>query len=118
MAHFQTKNHNLGKFWRVLQWKMLVYFYVHLVYFRAIWSIFGPFGLFLVLLVYFMVIWYIFSRFGMLYREKSGNPAPVSEKWVCIHVFVFKAVHQSHRHQRSLFSKFSFNFRILMRSLD
>jgi hypothetical protein len=23
---FQTKNPNLGKFWRVLQWKMLVYF--------------------------------------------------------------------------------------------
>jgi hypothetical protein len=27
MACFQTKNpKNLGKFWRVLQWKMLVYF--------------------------------------------------------------------------------------------
>jgi hypothetical protein len=23
---FQTKNTSLGKFWRVLQWKMLVYF--------------------------------------------------------------------------------------------
>jgi hypothetical protein len=26
MVCFQTKNPNLGKFWRVLQWKMLVYF--------------------------------------------------------------------------------------------
>jgi dTDP-4-dehydrorhamnose 3,5-epimerase-like enzyme len=23
--HFQTKNPNLGKFWRVLKWKMLVF---------------------------------------------------------------------------------------------
>jgi hypothetical protein len=26
MACFETKNPTLGKFWRVLQWKMLVYF--------------------------------------------------------------------------------------------
>jgi hypothetical protein len=32
MAYFQTKNPDLGKFWRVLQRKMLVYF-------TAIWSI-------------------------------------------------------------------------------
>jgi hypothetical protein len=25
MAYFQTKNYNLGKFWRDLKWKMLVY---------------------------------------------------------------------------------------------
>jgi hypothetical protein len=25
-----------------------------------------------------VVIWYIFSRFGILYREKSGNPAPAT----------------------------------------
>jgi hypothetical protein len=25
MAYFQTKNPNLGKFWKVLQWKMLVF---------------------------------------------------------------------------------------------
>jgi hypothetical protein len=46
MVYFQTKNRNLVKFWRVSQWKMLVYcmapwcflwtldiFYGHLVYF-------------------------------------------------------------------------------------
>jgi hypothetical protein len=26
MVCFQTKNPNLGKFWRALQWKILVYF--------------------------------------------------------------------------------------------
>jgi hypothetical protein len=34
MVYFQTKNRNLGKLWRALQWKMLVsIFYGHLVYF-------------------------------------------------------------------------------------
>jgi hypothetical protein len=34
---FKTKHPNLGKFWRVLLWKILVcIFYVHLVYLRAI----------------------------------------------------------------------------------
>jgi hypothetical protein len=42
---FQTQNPDVGKFCRVLQWKMLEYF---------------------------MVIWYIFP---LLYQEKSGNPA-------------------------------------------
>jgi hypothetical protein len=32
----------------------------HLVYFRAIWYIFVPFGTFCGHLVHFMVIWYIF----------------------------------------------------------
>jgi hypothetical protein len=51
--YFQTKNHNFGKVWRVLQWKILVCF-------MAIWSILLPFGIFLGYLVYFRVIWYIF----------------------------------------------------------
>jgi hypothetical protein len=66
MACFQTKNPNLGKFWRVLQYKMFVYF-------TDIWSILRPFGINCVHSVYFMVIWYIFSRFGIMYQEKSGN---------------------------------------------
>jgi hypothetical protein len=49
----------LGKFWRVLQWKMLEYFI-------AI-SFFWPFGIFYGYLV-------IISHFGMFYQEKSGNP--------------------------------------------
>jgi hypothetical protein len=65
MVYFQTKTLNLGKFWRVLQRKLLVYFV-------AIWSILRPFGIFFCHSVY---LWYIFPRFGMLHQEKSGNPA-------------------------------------------
>jgi hypothetical protein len=47
---FQTKNPNLGKFWRVLQWKMLVYFmdtfYGLLLYFMGIWCSSWYFGIF------------------------------------------------------------------------
>jgi hypothetical protein len=67
MVRFQTKNPNLGKIWRALQCKMLVYF-------MDTWSAYG-------LLLYFMDICYsswlfsiFFSRFGILYQEKSGNP--------------------------------------------
>jgi hypothetical protein len=51
MVYFQTKNPNLGKFWRELQWKMLVF----------LWT----FGLLYGHLVYFMDIWYIFRTFGL-----------------------------------------------------
>jgi hypothetical protein len=68
MVRYQTKETNLGKFWRVLEWKMLVYFIV----IRNILRSFGicilwPFG-------NVVVIWYIFLRFGILCKEKSGNP--------------------------------------------
>jgi hypothetical protein len=63
---FQTKYPNLGKFWRALEWKMLV-FYGHLEYFTVIWYILWPFGK-------VVVIWYIFPRVGKLCHEKSGNP--------------------------------------------
>jgi hypothetical protein len=53
-AYFQTRNPDLGKFWRLLQWKMWIYVINgHLDYFKAIWYILWT-------LVYFMVIWYIF----------------------------------------------------------
>jgi hypothetical protein len=67
MVCFQTKNPNLGKFWRVLLWNILVYF-------MTIWSILWPLEIFYGHLVYFVVIWYIFPRFGILDQEKSGNP--------------------------------------------
>jgi hypothetical protein len=47
MVYFQTENPNLDQFWRVLQWKMLVYF-------MDIWSILWTFGLF-------------YGHFGLLY---------------------------------------------------
>jgi hypothetical protein len=68
MVCFQTKNPNLGKFCRVLQLKMSVYF-------MEIWSIIRSFSIIYLYSVYFVVIWYIFSRFGILFQEKSGNPA-------------------------------------------
>jgi hypothetical protein len=40
MVYFQTQIPKLGKFWRVLQWKMLLYF-------MAIWSILRPFGMYI-----------------------------------------------------------------------
>jgi hypothetical protein len=70
MVYFPTKNPNLGKFWKVLQWTMMVFL--------------GPFCLFYGQMVYllsgqlvctFYAHLIYFSRFGMLYREKSGNPA-------------------------------------------
>jgi hypothetical protein len=51
---FQTKTPNLGKFGRVLQWKIHIgIFYFHLVYFQ-------PFDIFYGHLAYFLAIWYIF----------------------------------------------------------
>jgi hypothetical protein len=67
MVSFQTKNPNLGKFWRALDWKIFIYF-------KAIWNILQTFGLFYDHLVHFAFTWYIFPRFGIFYQEKSGNP--------------------------------------------
>jgi hypothetical protein len=52
MADFQTKNRNLGTFWRALHFKLLVYFLV-------IWSILLPYDI-------FMDICYILWQFGIL----------------------------------------------------
>jgi hypothetical protein len=67
MVSFQTKNPNLGKFWRVLLWKLLLYF-------MTIWPILQPLEIFYGHLRYFVAFWYIFPRFGILDQEKSGNP--------------------------------------------
>jgi hypothetical protein len=64
MVYFQTKNPDLGTFWSVLQWQILVYF-------TDIWKILWTFGI-------FVGHFGIFSRFGMLYQEKSGNPGVYS----------------------------------------
>jgi hypothetical protein len=75
MVYFQTKNPNLGKFWGVLEWKMLVYFMEswprYIVYGQLVYAFYAH-------LAYFMVIWYIFPQFGILYQEKSGNPGNTS----------------------------------------
>jgi hypothetical protein len=53
MVSLRTKNPNLGKFWRALDWTMLIYFMV-------IWNILQTFGIFYDHLVHFVFIWYIF----------------------------------------------------------
>jgi hypothetical protein len=63
---FQTKNPNVGRFWRALEWKMMAYL-------MDIWDILWPFGKCCDNLVYFLPFWYIVSR------KKSGNPA-----WLCL----------------------------------
>jgi hypothetical protein len=51
MAYFPTKNPNFGKFWRALEWKMLIYF-------MTIKSILRPFGI-------IMAVWYSLWSFGI-----------------------------------------------------
>jgi hypothetical protein len=53
MVYFQTKNPNLGILWRASERKILVYF-------KAIWNIFRPFGIcfgHLEILVHFPLFW-------------------------------------------------------------
>jgi hypothetical protein len=64
---FSNQKSKFGKFWGVLQWKMLAYFYGHLVHFTDFWRILWTLSKVRGTLVYF-------SRFGILYQEKSGNP--------------------------------------------
>jgi hypothetical protein len=66
MVCFQTKNPSLGKFWRALDWKMLIYF-------TAIWNILQAFGTFYDHSVHFVFIWYIFG-FWYHVPRKSGKP--------------------------------------------
>jgi hypothetical protein len=61
-----NQNTNLGKFWRALQWKTLVYFtYAHLVYFTAIVNILWPFGIVCGHLVYFPPFWYVVNNWNL-----------------------------------------------------
>jgi hypothetical protein len=55
MVYFQTKNPNLGKFWRALNWTMVIYF-------MAIWN-----GIFFYHLVHFVFIWYILGSFVFIW---------------------------------------------------
>jgi hypothetical protein len=62
MVYFQTKNANLGKFWKVLQSNMFVNF-------TDISSILLPFVIFYGHLIYFEAILVYFYSFGMLYQR-------------------------------------------------
>jgi hypothetical protein len=69
MVYLQNKNPNLGKIWRVLEWKLLLYFMTN-------WSIFRSFDI-----IYGL---YIFPDLVCLNQEKSGNPVSVSKKFVSV----------------------------------
>jgi hypothetical protein len=56
MVSFQTKNTNLAKFWRMLQWCCMYMVHCTLVHFLTIWPILRPFGIFCGHLVYFVAI--------------------------------------------------------------
>jgi hypothetical protein len=66
-AYFQTENTNLGKFWRVLQWKTLVH----------LW----PFGLFYCHLIYFVIIQYISWLLGNLFLVWHVVPRKIWQPW-------------------------------------
>jgi hypothetical protein len=70
MVCFQTKNPNLGKFWRSLDWKNVDIFYGNLEYFTDIWYNLQPFGMVCGHLVH------TFFRFWHHVPRKIWQPCP------------------------------------------
>jgi hypothetical protein len=64
----------LGKFWRALNWKMLVHFVL-------IWYILCSFGTFCVNLVHFVFIWYILCSFGTFSQIWYNAPRKIWQPW-------------------------------------
>jgi hypothetical protein len=69
MVYFQTKNPNLGKFWRALDRKIWIYFW-------AILNISRIFGIFYDHLVHFVFIWYIFPVFVSHTKKNLATLTP------------------------------------------
>jgi hypothetical protein len=67
MVYFQTKNTNLGKIWRALEWKMLLHFMTIWNIFWSFWNNLWPFGIVCGHLVYF-------SRFGRVWTKRIWQP--------------------------------------------
>jgi hypothetical protein len=82
MVCFQTKNPNLGKFCRALDWKMLICF-------MAIWNILWQFGIFYAQLVHFVLIWYIFPVLVSCTLKNLATLAKSENKWPCFYCFLF-----------------------------
>jgi hypothetical protein len=72
MVYLQTKKPDLGKFWRVLQWKIWVYL-------MEIWSTY-----FTANLVYFVVIWYMCFLVLVSCTNKNLAALLLSRKRHCI----------------------------------
>jgi hypothetical protein len=75
MVSFQTKAHNLGKFWRALDWKMLIYF-------MAVWNILPTSGIFYDHFVHFVFILVYFSGFGIMH-QKIWQPCSRISPFLC-----------------------------------
>jgi hypothetical protein len=85
MVSFQTKNPNLGKFWRALEWKILEYFkvigifYGHLEYFTVIgifyghWNILESFEIFYGHLAYFIAIWQCCCNLAYFFKNNLAT---------------------------------------------
>jgi hypothetical protein len=65
---FSNQNPILGKFWRVLFWKILVYFMA------TVYNCQLPIGKFNGHLLHFVVIWYIFFSFWFIVPRKIWQP--------------------------------------------
>jgi hypothetical protein len=70
MVCFQTKNIDLGKFWRKLEWKMLVYL-------MTIWNILWHFGIICGRLVKFVTVWYSLWPFGIIFNFGMIGPRKI-----------------------------------------
>jgi hypothetical protein len=79
MAYFQPKNASVGRFRRVLQWKMFVYF-------TAAWSVLLPSGIFCGHLVYFIAIYGIF--FPILVCCTKKNLATLDASHSCKYIIM------------------------------
>jgi hypothetical protein len=66
MVSFQTKNSNLGKFWRALGED-------HLVHFVFLWYILCSFGTYCVPLVHIVFLWYIFPVWVSRAKKKLAT---------------------------------------------
>jgi hypothetical protein len=73
MVYFQTENPNLGTFWRVLAWQMLLYFTIIWNIFMAILHNLWQFGIVCGHLVYLFPFWYVWTKKHLAATVQSGS---------------------------------------------
>jgi hypothetical protein len=94
MLYFQTKNLKLGKFWSVLDWKLLIYF-------MSICNILRTFWIFYDHLAHFVFIWYIFLFF-LLCNKKNLATLVSSNRCLCLLKFSWRHVYLTEFLKRNL----------------
>jgi hypothetical protein len=80
MAYFEFKNPNLGKFWRDLLRKMLVYFTAVWYIFIAIWYVLWPLSRFYGYMVDFTPFWYLCTKKNLATLDWNGFECPPPQK--------------------------------------